>query len=368
MRVAIIHYWLVGMRGGEKVLEEIASLYPAADIYTHVADPARLSPALAARDIRQSFISRLPFARRAYKAYLGAMPRALEAIDLSGYDLILSSESGPAKGVIAPPNARHLCYCHSPMRYIWDQFADYARGLNPVARAYFCRVAHRLRVWDAAAAQRVDRYLANSAFIAARVRRSYGRRADVLHPPVDLDRFQPGDAGDRYLFVSELTGYKRADLVVEAFRGLDRRLTVVGDGPAFETLKRSAPPNVTLTGRLSDAALAAEYARARALIFPAEEDFGLTPVEAMAAGRPVLALGRGGALETVRDGVTGLFFPDQSAASIREAIDRFERAEAGFDPALIRAHAERFSKSAFRRRFTAAVDDLMAAPPQEAWR
>lgn len=368
MRVALIHYWLVGMRGGEKVLEEIASLYPQADIYTHVADPSRLSPALAGRDIRQTFISRMPFARRAYKGYLGFMPRALEAIDLGGYDLILSSESGPAKGVIAPPNARHLCYCHSPMRYIWDQFADYARGLNPVARACFRHVAHSVRIWDAAAAQRVDRYLANSAFIAARVRRSYGRRADVLHPPIDLARFQPGRPGDGYLFVSELTGYKRADLVIEAFRGLDRRLTIVGDGPQFEALKKSAPANVTLKGRLGDDALAVEYARARALIFPAEEDFGLIPVEAMASGRPVLALGRGGALETVVEGETGLFFPDQNAASIREAVRRFECVEAGFDPAAIRAHAERFSQSAFRARFSAAVDDLMAAPPQEAWR
>lgn len=368
MRIAIIHYWLVGMRGGEKVLEEIASLYPQADIYTHVADPTRLSPALADRNIQQTFIGGLPFARRAYKAYLSFMPRALEAIDLRGYDLILSSESGPAKGVIAPPDARHLCYCHSPMRYVWDQFADYARGLNPVARAYFCQVAHRMRVWDATAAQRVDRYLANSAFIASRVRRSYGRRADVLHPPIDLERFQPGQSGQDYLFVSELTGYKRADLVVEAFRGLDRRLTVVGDGPQFEALKRAAPPNVTMKGRLSDEALAAEYARARALIFPAEEDFGLTPVEAMAAGRPVLALGRGGALETVRDGVTGLFFSEQSVGSIRGAIDRFETSETQFDPSAIRSYAEGFSKSAFRTRFAAAVDDLMAAPPQEAWR
>lgn len=368
MRVAIIHYWLVGMRGGEKVLEEIAGLYPQADIYTHVVDPSRLSPALAGRDIRQTFIGGLPFARRAYKAYLSFMPRALEAIDLSGYDLILSSESGPAKGVIAPPNARHLCYCHTPMRYIWDQYSEYARGLNLVARAYFSQVAHRIRVWDATAAQRVDRYLANSAFIAARVRRSYGRRADVLHPPIDLERFQPGLAGQDYLFVSELTGYKRADLVVEAFRGLDRRLIVVGDGPQFEMLKRTAPANVVMKGRLSDERLAAEYAKARALIFPAEEDFGLTPVEAMAAGRPVLALGRGGALETVKDGETGLFFPEQSVGSIRNAIDRFEQSESHFNPIAIRSHAEGFSKSVFRTRFAAAVDDLMAAPPQEAWR
>ncbi len=367
MRVAIIHYWLVGMRGGEKVLEEIASLYPQADIYTHVADPALLSSALANRTIHQTFISRMPFARRAYKAYLSFMPRALETIDLSGYDLILSSESGPAKGVIAPPNARHLCYCHSPMRYVWDQFADYSRGLNPVTRAYFRQVAHQVRIWDATSAQRVDRYLANSAFIAARIRRSYGRRADVLHPPVDLDRFQPGRAGDGYLFVSELTAYKRADLVIEAFRGLDRRLTIVGDGPEFVTLKRTAPPNVKMAGRLSDENLAAEYAKARALIFPAEEDFGLTPVEAMAAGRPVLALGQGGALETVRDGQTGLFFPDQTVAAVREAITRFECAENQFHPGTIRAHAETFSKTAFRNQFIAAVDGLMAARPQEAW-
>ncbi|MEM7267623.1 MAG: glycosyltransferase [Pseudomonadota bacterium] len=366
MRVAIIHYWLVGMRGGEKVLEEISSLYPQADIFTHVVDRRRLSPGLAERRIQESFIARLPFARRAYKAYLGFMPRALEALDLSGYDLVISSESGPAKGVLAPPGARHICYCHSPMRYLWDQFHDYARTLNPAARAYFCRVAHRMRIWDAAGAMRVDRFLANSAFVAGRVRRAYGRRAEVLHPPVDLSRFEPSSGGDEYLFVSELTAYKRADAVIEAFRRFDRRLTVVGDGPDMAKLRRIAPSNVTLLGRLSDEALARAYANARALIFPAEEDFGIVPLEAMASGRPVLALGKGGALETVAPGETGLFFESPTTDAIRKAIIEFESRT--FEPHRIRAHAERFSIERFREGFSGAVNDLMAASPAEAWR
>ena len=368
MRVAIIHYWLVGMRGGEKVLEEIASLYPQADIYTHVADPSRLSPALAGRNIQQTFIGRLPFARRLYKAYLGFMPRALEALDLSAYDLVISSESGPAKGVIVHPNARHLCYCHTPMRYIWDQFAEHAAQLSPPARAYFCSVAHRLRVWDAAAAQRTDRFLANSSFVAARIRRCYGRGAEVLHPPVDTNRFTPGAGGDAYLFVSELTAYKRADLAIEAVRGTDRRLVVVGDGPERQRLARTAPPNVSFLGRVSDDRLAQAYREARALIFPGEEDFGITPVEAMASGRPVIALGRGGAAETVADGLTGLHFAEQSAGALRAALDRFEAQEAMFSPGVIRAHAAGFGADRFRRGFQAAVDNLMAAPAAEAWR
>ena len=368
MRVAITHYWLVRRRGGERVLEEIASLFPQADIFTHVCDPGALGPALRERRIRETGISRLPFARRAYKAYLGMMPRALEALDLGGYDLVISSESGPAQGVIAPPGARHLTYCHSPMRYVWDQFPAYRAAAPAPARPLFDHVAHRLRLLDRAAAERVDRIVANSAFVAGRVRRYWNRAAEVIHPPADLARFGPprrrAGADAPYLFVSELTSYKRADAAVEAFRGLDRRLLVIGDGPDRRRLARGAPDNVDFAGRLSDEAVAAAYGDARALIFPAEEDFGLVPVEAMASGLPVLALGRGGALETVIEGETGLFFPEQTPGAIRDAIERFEARE--FCPARCRARADAFSAASFRAAFSGAVDKLMAAAPEHA--
>ena len=364
MRVAIIHYWLVRRRGGERVLEEISRLFPDADIFTHVLDPASLGPALCKRRISETGIARLPFARRAYKAYLGFMPRALEAVDLSGYDLVISSESGPAQGVIAPPGARHLTYCHSPMRYIWDHFPTYRAAAPALARPVFDHVAHRMRIWDRAAAQRVDRIIANSRFVADRAERYWGRRADVIHPPVDLARFTPpsaqAEADAPYLFVSELTDYKRADLAVEAFRGLDRRLIIVGDGPMRKRLAALAPPNVVFAGRLPDEQVAAAYRSARALIFPAEEDFGITPVEAMAAGLPVIAYGRGGARETVVEGETGLFFPEQTPEALRDVIGTFE--SRAFAPDACRERAEVFAAWRFRAAFSAAVDDLMAAP------
>ncbi|MEM7545966.1 MAG: glycosyltransferase [Pseudomonadota bacterium] len=366
MKVAILHYWLVGMRGGEKVLEEISALYPDADIYTHVLNRAKLSPGLAARDIRTTSIARLPAARRAYKAYFGLMPGALERLDMSGYDLIIASESGPAQGVIAPPGTRTLTYCHSPMRYIWDQRETYAAALPAPARPVFRHVAGRMRAADFAAAQRVDRIIANSSFIASRIRRYWGREAEVLCPPIDLDRFgaTPDAPREGYLFVSELTGYKRADLVVEAFSGTNRQVTIIGDGPERARLERTAPPNVRFAGRLPDAELAAAYQAARALIFPAEEDFGLVPVEAMAAGTPVIAYGRGGVLDSVVPGLTGLFFDRQSPEAIRAALDRFEASETPFAHAC-RARAAKFGRDQFRGRFRAAVDALMAAPPSE---
>lgn len=370
MRVAITHYWLVRRRGGERVLEEIVSLFPEADIFTHVCDPASLGPALQGRRISETSIARLPFARRAYRHYLGFMPRALERIDLTPYELVISSESGPAQGVIAPPGARHLTYCHTPMRYLWDQYPAYRATMSWPARLVFDRVAHNVRLWDHAAAQRPDRIFANSAFVASRVRRDWGRAAEVIHPPVDLDRFRvrPGapDPHAPYLFVSELVPYKRADLAIEAFRGLDRTLIVVGDGPEAERLERDAPRNVTFVGRLSDEALALTYSVARALIFPGEEDFGLTPLEAMAAGMPVIAYGRGGVRETVVDEETGLFFSEQTPEALRAAIGLFETRV--FDPERCRARAAAFGQKRFRADFLQAVEALMAAAPDKAWR
>jgi glycosyltransferase involved in cell wall biosynthesis len=362
-RVAIIHYWLVGMRGGEKVLEEILTLFPNAEIFTHVADRAALSDRINRHKIHETGVARLPFARSQYQKYLGFMPRALEEIDLSGFDLVISSESGPAKGVIVPPGVPHICYVHSPMRYIWDMYPAYRDKLGLLQRAYLSRLSHRLRVWDVTSAARVDRFVANSRFVAARIRKYYRRDADIVHPPVDLESYRPGPSDatrDGYLFVSELVPYKRADAVIEAFRGLDAKLTVIGSGSELKRLRRDAPANVTLLGRVPAGALPGFYQNAKALIFPALEDFGIVPLEAMASGTPVLAYGRGGALDTVIPGTSGLLFDDQSTEAIRDAVQRFEVQSAGFSPAILARHARGFAPDVFRQRFSAIVLEEMA--------
>ena len=301
MKTAIVHYWLVGMRGGERVLEEICKIYPDADIYTHVFDPTRITPLIKKHKIQTSFIAKLPFAVRHYQKYLGFMPRALEQLDLSGYDLILSSESGPTKGIVPAPGARHVCYCHSPMRYIWDEFHTYTNNLDPVSRFVFSRVAHRMRIWDVVSAARVDGFVANSSFTAARIERYYRRPADVVFPPVDTNRFAPSaQRGNYFLFASQLVPYKKAGLAIDAFRNIDAPLYVVGDGSERKRLKSSAPSNVKFLGRVSDAELEKLYAECRALIFPGQEDFGIVPLEAMASGRPVIAFNKGGARDIVR--------------------------------------------------------------------
>lgn len=364
MRVAIVHYWLLGMRGGERALEQICRLFPGAHLYTHVLDRAAISEALLAHPITTTRIARLPFARRLYQAYLGFMPAALEALDLSGYDLVISSESGPAKGVIPAPTARHICYCHSPMRYIWDQYNFYLSGLNPIKRAVFARLAHRLRIWDVTSAARVDQFAANSSFVAARIQRYYRREAEVIPPPVATTFFSSSPIrGDVYLFVSELVAYKRADIVVDAFRDLDRRVIIVGDGAELPALRRRAGRNVTFRGRVSNEELRALYGECRAVLFPGEEDFGIVPVEAMASGRPVIAYGRGGALDTVAPGKSGLLFGEQTPEALREAIARFEASARDFNPAAIAAHAERFSEARFREGFSGLVERVMGRRP-----
>lgn len=362
-RVAIIHYWLVGMRGGEKVLEEILRLFPQADIFTHVVDHQKISPIISAHKITQTFVGHFPGARRHYQKYLGFMPRALEELDLRGYDLVISSESGPAKGVIAPPGSCHICYVHSPMRYIWDHYPDYAARLGPVGKLYFSRLAHRLRQWDVTTAARVDRFVANSSFVAGRIKRYYGHDAEVVHPPVDLDAYRLSATPRKreyYLFVSELVRYKRADLVIEAFRRLNKPLLVVGDGEERKELAKNLPGNVQMLGRVRFDELPGLYQGARALIFPAEEDFGIVPVEAMACGTPVLAYRRGGALDSVVDGQTGLFFDRQEPESMVQAVLKFEALEGRFDPELISRYAMKFSAARFRDQFRRVVQRAVA--------
>lgn len=363
LRVAVVHYWLVGMRGGEKVLEEILRIFPQADIFTHVVDRQKISPLIASHQINETFIARLPGAKRHYQKYLGLMPRALEELDLRGYDLVISSESGPAKGVVAPPGSAHICYVHTPMRYIWDHYPDYSARLGPVGKLYFSKLAHRLRQWDVTTAARVDSFVANSSFVAGRVKRYYGRGADVVHPPVDLERYKlPAVARQRdyFLFVSELVRYKRADLVIETFRKLGKPLLVVGDGEESKALRMNLPANVKMLGRVSAEELPGLYQGARALIFPAEEDFGIVPVEAMACGTPVIAYRRGGALDSVIDQQTGLFFDHQDVESLAGEVLRFDAAQQGFQSEAIARHAQGFSAARFRAQFEAVVRRTLA--------
>ena len=357
MKVAIIHYWLVTMRGGEQVLEGLLDLFPQADLFTHVLDKAKVSPAIAERPIQTTLINRLPLARRHYQKYLPLMPLALERLDLRPYDLVISSESGPAKGVLTRPETLHVCYCHTPMRYCWDLFHDYRESAGRLTRLVMEPALHFLRMWDLASSARVDRFVANSHNVARRIAKHYRRSAEVVHPPVDTAAFTPGNGHEGfYLFVGQLIPYKRPDLAVEACLQSGRRLTVVGEGPMLEGLRSRAGGRVTFLNRQSPADLASLYAGCRALIFPGEEDFGIVPVEAMASGRPVIAYGRGGALETVLEGKTGLFFPDPNQAALVEALDRFEAQEKVFNPRDIAAHAGSFDAGVFKRRMKGFVD------------
>ena len=357
-RVAIVHYWLVGMRGGERVLERLIRLFPDADLFTHVYVPDAVSSVIRGRPVTTSFIQKLPGAARHYQKYLPLMPLALETLDLRGYDLVISSESGPAKGVIAAPDALHVCYCHSPMRYLWDHYHDYHSSAGRVTRAAMPWIFHRLRTWDTASAARVDRIAANSHFIRQRIARAWGREARIVHPPVDTALFRSSpDVGDQYLWVGQLTRYKRADIAVDAFNRLGLPLLMIGDGDLAASLARRAGPNITIIPRMDFDRLRKAYAQCRALIFTAEEDFGLVPVEAMASGRPVLAFGRGGVRDSVAAGETGLFFDAQDAQSLIGGVEALERWLPDFDPARAIERAAHFSPE----RFDAGIADLVAA-------
>lgn len=361
MKVAIVHYWLVTMRGGEKVVEELCRMFPQAEIFTLVCDREKLSPLLQSKTIHTSFLQRIPTAKRNYTKMLPLMPFALEQFDLQGFDLVISSESGPAKGVVTRPDALHVCYCHSPMRYVWDHFHVYQSDLGRVGRLMMNLFAPLLRVWDVTTSARVDAFAANSAHVARRISKFYRRDSTVVHPPVaveDFDWRQPRE--DFYLCAGQIVRYKRVDLAVEAFTKSGRRLVVIGEGAQRERLQRIAGPNVTFLGYQAFPILRDHLQRCRALIFPGEEDFGILPVEAMAAGAPVIAYDSGGARETVTEGA-GLRFASQTVDSLNEAIDRFEAMPNGFDPAVLRSHAETFDAAKFRERMNALIDEARRA-------
>lgn len=363
LKVAIVHYWLVGMRGGEKVIEELCEIFPQADIYTHIARPEKLSERIRSHRIIETYVAKIPGARKHYQKLLPFMPGALEALDLSGYDLVISSESGPAKGVITDPDTLHICYCHSPMRYIWDQYHVYRSQAGRLTRWLMPMIAHRLRIWDYASAARVDHIIANSRFVARRIAKSWGRTASVIHPPVDVDAFEVTGADQDdpfYLYVGELVSYKRPDLLIEAFNGGNRRLVVIGDGAEFERLKATAGSNIQFLGRASFDTLRHHYSRCKGLVFPGVEDFGIVPLEAMASGRPVVAYARGGAVETVVDGVTGTFFYQQTSDALVAAIDQLERdVLPSLDQGALRRHAASFSCERFRSEIRQSVATLL---------
>lgn len=351
MKVAFVHYWLTGMRGGERVLEAFSRMFPDADIFTHVVDRDNISQRLAKHEIRTTYISKFPFVKKHYQKYLGFMPRALEELDLSAYDLVISSESGPAKGVITRPDAFHLCYCHSPMRYIWDMYPDYLEESGWLARQVFPHVAHRLRTWDVASSARVDQFVANSSFVRQRINKYYRRDAEVVFPPVNVARFAPDsdvEKGDFFLAAGELVGYKRFDLAVEACKKANAKLIVVGSGSELPRLQAMAGPNTTFMNRVDFATLRNMFASCRALIFPGLEDFGMVPVEVMASGRPVIAYGKGGALDSVAPGLSGQLVSEQTVEAFSEAISNFD--DNAYSPEAIIQYAGRFSTAEFERK------------------
>lgn len=364
MKVAIIHYWLVGMRGGEKVVEALCEMYPQADIFTHVYVPEMVSDRICQHRVIPTFINALPRAGRMYKTYLPLMPLALEQLDLRGYDLIISSELGPSKGVIAPSHALHVCYCHTPMRYIWNMYHDYRGSAGRIARLVMPPLAHYLRMWDVTSAARVDNFVANSATVARRIQRYYGTDSIVIYPPVDTGAFSiapPSELEDYFLMAGELVSYKRPDLAVRAFNEMKLRLIVIGGGDMLDEIRRLAGPTVTVMGSQPFDVLKQYYARCRALIFPGEEDFGIVPVEAMASGRPVVAFGRGGATETVAEGISGVFFEEPTVEAISSAVRRL--ADIEIDPEKIAAHASRFGRERFFQEMRKHIDGLLARRP-----
>ncbi|MGN8158826.1 glycosyltransferase [Salinisphaera sp. RV14] len=362
LRIALVHYWFVTDRGGEKVVNSLCKLFPDADVFTHVIDRERFGALNKAHYVRETFIARIPGARKHYQRLLPLMPLALEQLDLREYDLVISSESGPAKGVLTGPDTLHICYCHSPMRYLWDMYPDYREAAGRLTRAMMVPLTHYLRLWDRASADRVDHFIANSHFIRARIRKCYRRDAKVIHPPVDVGRFEcVYEKGDYFLLLGQLTRYKRPDIAIEAFRARSSmRLLVVGEGDFRDELRRNAPGNVEFLGRVDDARVKELLESARALVFPGVEDFGIVPIEAMACGTPVLAYGRGGALETVIDGETGLLFSHQTPEFLMSALERLEQWEPTIDRAAIRAHALTFSEERFHHRMKEAVDGWLA--------
>jgi len=361
-RVVLVHDWLTGQRGGEKVLEVLAEIFPQAPVYTLFHFPGSQIEEIEKREIKTSFLQHLPFLKKKYRFYLPLFPLAVELFNLQDYNLVISTSHCVAKGIIPHPEALHVCYIHSPMRYAWNQYFPY---FSPKRLSFFSRLIippliHYLRVWDETSSSRVDHFIANSKNVARRVEKYYRRQAEVLHPPVDTDFFRPGKENeDFYLIVSALVPYKRIDLAIEGFNQTGQALKIIGQGPDYKKLKKSAKTNVQFLGALNGEELLMFYQRARALILPGEEDFGITSLEAQACGTPVIAYGRGGALESVVPGKTGLFYPELKVESLISVLDKLKSME--FNKKVIRDNAMRFSRGIFKEKMASYMREKWSA-------
>jgi glycosyltransferase involved in cell wall biosynthesis len=373
LKVAIVHHWFVTRGGGERVAECLASLFPRADLFTLVASDAGLPESLRGRRLTSSFLQKLPLGTTQHRHFLPLYPSAVERLNVSAYDLVISSDSGPVKGVRVREGALQVCYCHSPMRYLWDGYESYSVAMGPLTRTAFSLTAPRVRAWDRRAAQRVSYFIANSRYVQERIARCYGRESVVIHPPIDVEHGRISEKrSEHYLCAGRLVSYKKTELMIEGCARMGRPLRIAGTGPEEARLRRLAASlagaQVAFLGELSQEALWREYAECRALLFAADEDFGMVPLEAQACGRPVIAFGKGGSLETVR-GVgpapTGVYFEKQTAASLIDALQRFEAAEARgeFEAGRIRAWAEEFATPVFLRRMR---DYLLSVCPDAA--
>ncbi|MCH9028190.1 MAG: glycosyltransferase family 4 protein [Bacteroidetes bacterium] len=353
LKTAIVHEWFVGYAGSERVVESFTNIFPDADVFSLVDflndDERRII--LKGKRAHTSFIQKLPFARKKHRNYLPLFPKAIEKLDLSGYDVILSSSHAVAKGVIKNPDQLHITYCHSPMRYIWDQADQYLKGTKGLIAKLFINY---LRKWDLKSESNVDFFIANSHHIAEKIKRIYNRGAEVIYPPVDVDKFGMGEhKEDYYLTASRLVPYKRNDLIVEAFNAMpDKKLVVIGKGPELKKIKSIAKENIQVMGYQSPEVLKDYMQKAKAFVFAAEEDFGIIVVEAMSCGTPVIAWNNGGTAETVIDGKTGIHFSEQTKESIITAINKFETSLNMFDPRVVRSHAEQFSRKIFEENIS----------------
>lgn len=359
MKVAIVHDWLPFMGGAENVVTNMMEVFPDAPIYTSICNKDKLTGILKNADIRTTHLQKGKTEIKSHRKLFPFMPTAMESIDLSEYDVVLSSSSSVAKAVITSPDTLHICYCHTPMRYGWEFMRNYVGRLSGKfafknkMKSYFMTF---MRVWDYASAARVDVYVANSVNVAKRIKKHYRRDAYVIHPPVRGKLFKMSDTdGDFYLCVSRLQEYKRVDLAVQACTELGVRLVVIGDGPKMQELKKIAGPTVTFLGRVEDEVIRKHYAECKAFLFPGEEDYGITPLEAQACGRPVIAYGKGGALETVVEGETGVFFYEQTVGAMKKAIERMEQMK--FEKEKLRKHALEFDESVFRDKLKRFVNE-----------